>query len=107
LYGDGVSVLLVREGVALPTALAEPADSAWHQIKLAADLSDRGELAAAEEHFRSAVAMPPRPRSACSGLARTQMRAGKSEEAWRTARECQRLFPSRDLIETLRRLEHG
>ncbi len=107
LYGDSVSVLLVRDGVPVPDPLVEPADSAWHEIKLGDDLYRSGNLAGAEERFRCALSMPPRPRSACSGLARAQMRAGASDEAWRTVRECERLFPSPELIESLRRLQRS
>jgi hypothetical protein len=103
LYEDTVSLLLARRG-SEPANLAPPPDSAYRYLTLGTQILNRTpwpcstpdctrRLEEAEGHFARSLEMLPNLGRTCFSLAQVQAMQGKVDEASRTMRRCQAVYP--------------
>jgi tetratricopeptide (TPR) repeat protein len=93
LFGDFVSVLLVRSDQQPPGPLKPSPDSAYRRVTEGVINLEQRRFDEAERNFRDAFAMTPFIKLACDSLARAQAEQGKKQEALHSLQECQRIFP--------------
>ncbi|HEV7786418.1 MAG TPA: hypothetical protein VGQ28_13820, partial [Thermoanaerobaculia bacterium] len=97
VYRDGVSVLLVRSDVALPTPLRPTPDSAYHWWALGRQALDGQRLDEAVVALERALAEDPRLWPACQELAIARAVQGDREATLRTVDRCRAIFPDLQL----------
>lgn len=97
VYRDGVSVLLVRNNVTLPTPLRPTPDSAYHWWALARQALDTKRLAEASVALEHALAEDPHLWPACQDLAVAWAVQGNREATLRTVDRCRAIFPDLQL----------
>jgi hypothetical protein len=105
IYRDGVSVLLVRSDVTLPTQLRPTPDSGYHWWALGRQALDEQRLDTATEALEHALAADPRLWPACQELAVARAVQGDREATVKTVDRCRAIFPDLqlDVEELLRR----
>ncbi len=105
LYGDSLSVLLVRSDIHPPQPLVATLPSAHRSLALARREISRNDLASAETFLRDALERMPALPNACVDLVRVQVALAKREEAHDTAADCRGMLLNdrrrRDLRELL------
>ena len=93
LYGDSVSVLLVRTD-RMPSSPLKPTPvSAQRRLALGVEYFEQRRYDLAEQNFQAALQETPYLRSALIGLARAQSLQGKRDEALQTVARAERFFP--------------
>jgi hypothetical protein len=97
VYRDGVSVLLVRNSVTLPTPLRPTPDSGYHWWALGRQALDSQRLAEAVPALEHALAEDPHLWPACQDLAVAQAVQGDREATLRTVDRCRAIFPDLQL----------
>ncbi len=97
VYRDGVSLLLVRRDVALPSPLHPTPDSGYHWWALGRQALDTRRLDEAAVHLEHALEVNPRLWPACQELAVTRAAQGDREATRRTVDRCLAIFPDLQL----------
>jgi hypothetical protein len=97
IYRDGVSVLLVRSDVTLPTQLNPTPDSGYHWWALGRQALDDQRLETATEALEHALTVDPRLWPACQELAVARAVQGDREATVQTVKRCQAIFPDLQL----------
>lgn len=105
IYRDGVSVLLVRSDVALPSQLRPTPESGYHWWALGRQALDEGRIDDAAAALERALATDPRLWPACQELAIAWAAQRDREATIRTVDRCREIFPDLqlDTDELLRR----
>jgi hypothetical protein len=93
LYADGAAILLARNGVALPSRMAETPDSPYRRLALGISAMEEGRPVDAVQHLKGALALDPLLLPACRNLAKVAAHRGDEAEAWNLARRCNAIFP--------------
>jgi hypothetical protein len=109
LQQDAVGALLIRSALPAPGSSRPMPATAWSELAAAALSAERGQLAAAETHYRGALRRMPHLAAACYGLAETEAKQRRFGDALEQIRACQRIYPdsyrgdkSRGLVARLR-----
>jgi hypothetical protein len=92
LYGDSLSVLLVRSDIRPPQPLVATPPSAHRSLALAQREISRNNLESAETFLQDALDQMPALPNACVDLVRVQVALAKREEAHGTAKGCRRMM---------------
>lgn len=92
VYRDGVSVILMRADLPVPT-LRPTSESAWREMALGYVAATGNRREDAEAHFRRALELNPNLPNACYTLVRAQVELGRREKAAETLEVCRRQFP--------------
>ena len=104
LFDDFVSVLLVRKDQAPPEPLKLTPESAYRQLTIGIQNSERGRYDVAELALKGALEEMPYLRTALYKLAQLQALQGKKEAALQTLERSQRYFPDRRRAASVKRL---
>lgn len=102
LSDDFVSVLLVRSDQAPPEPLKLPPESAYRQLSIATQYFERARYDIAELALQRALEHMPYMRTALYKLAQAQALQGKKEQALKTLEQCERYFPDRRRINSVK-----
>lgn len=110
LHQDAVAVLLLGPAAAAPQHPQPAPVTAWSELAAGALSAEQNRLESAERHYRRALQRMPNLSMACYGLAETEAKQHRLDEALAQARACQRIYPDThrakelgDLVEGLRR----
>jgi hypothetical protein len=106
LFDDFVSVLLVRSDQALPEPLKLTPDSAYRQLTVGVQNIERRRYDVAELALKRGLEQMPYLRTALYKLAQAQALQGKKEEALQTLARCERTFPDRRRVSSVKSLLH-
>jgi len=104
LFGDAVSVLLVRSD-RMPVAPLKPTpDSAYRRLSSGVQYFEQGRYDFAEQALKGALEQMPYLRTALLKLAQAEALQGKKEDALRTVKRGEEFFPDPQLAASIKPL---
>lgn len=100
IYQDHKSVLLVRQGVPLPSTFRDTPDTPFRHLMLGWALVNQRQFAAGESELRTALQAMPHLVPACTALSRTLALQQRFDDGRQVIEDCQATFPVENQVAT-------